>query len=77
MGNETFVFCKLALLSYPQWPFYQNDFYNYFSHKFHQQLHCNKAIFHQKDASLENVLYDVLVTVKAAPHECIISTGQP
>ena len=23
------------------------------------------------------VLYDFLVTVKAAPHECVISTGQP
>ena len=24
-----------------------------------------------------NVLYDFLVTVKAAPHECVIRTGQP
>ena len=23
------------------------------------------------------VFYDLLVTVKAAPHECIIRTGQP
>ena len=23
------------------------------------------------------VLYDFLVTVKAAPHECVIRTGQP
>ena len=25
----------------------------------------------------ETVLYDFLVTVKAAPHECVIKTGQP
>ena len=24
-----------------------------------------------------SVLYDFLVTVKAAPHECVIRTGQP
>ena len=23
------------------------------------------------------ILYDLLVTVKAAPHECVIRTGQP
>ena len=27
--------------------------------------------------SMRRVLYDFLVTVKAAPHECVIRTGQP
>ena len=28
-------------------------------------------------ALIYNVLLDFLVTVKAAPHECVIRTGQP
>ena len=27
--------------------------------------------------AITEVLYDCLVTVKAAPHECLIRTGQP
>ena len=28
-------------------------------------------------SSYSVILYDFLVTVKAAPHECVIRTGQP
>ena len=30
-----------------------------------------------QDCHQIHVLYDFLVTVKAAPHECVIRTGQP
>ena len=26
---------------------------------------------------IAEVLYDFLITVKAAPHECVVRTGQP
>ena len=32
---------------------------------------------HAEFADDASVLYDFLVTVKAAPHECVIRTGQP
>ena len=38
------------------------------------QLHDEER--HAKDVNIL-ILYDFLVTVKAAPHECVIRTGQP
>ena len=37
-------------------------------------LHCS---YKYLGCMIIHVLYDFLVTVKAAPHECVISTGQP
>ena len=31
----------------------------------------------QDQITLADILYDFLGTVKAAPHECVIRTGQP
>ena len=33
--------------------------------------------FHLGNGTRFGVLYDFWVTVKAAPHECVIRTGQP
>ena len=30
-----------------------------------------------RNLQVDEILYDFLVTVKAAPHECVIRTGQP
>ena len=40
----------------------------------------HKTVKHAGDTVMYQdvqVLYDFLVTVKAAPHECVIRTGQP
>ena len=34
-------------------------------------------MYNMKMKKYRVVLYDFLVTVKAAPHECVIRTGQP
>ena len=41
------------------------------------QCHYNMPSFFDDDGVLRNVLYDFSVTVKAAPHECVLRTGQP
>ena len=38
---------------------------------------CNRRLQPTRDGCDIRVLLDFLVTVKAAPHECVIRTGQP
>ena len=43
-------------------------------------LKCDNSTVDKKYSQIDagiHVLYDFLVTVKAAPHECVIRTSQP
>ena len=40
-------------------------------------LIMTEPLSESRNRECTNILYDFLVTVKAAPHECVIRTGQP